>query len=71
MKKTQKPKLISYLQTFLDFQKVVKLLLTCLVCNLSSSYAHCLHTHFLGYTTVKALRCHDGYYYEQQIVQVS
>ncbi len=30
MKKTQKPKLISYLQTFLDFQKVVKLLLTCL-----------------------------------------
>ncbi len=28
MKKTQKPRLLNYLQTFLDFQNVVKLLLT-------------------------------------------
>ncbi len=30
IKKTQKPKVINYLQTFLDFQNVVKLFLTCL-----------------------------------------
>ncbi len=30
MKKTQKPRLLNYLQTFLDFQSVAKFLLTCL-----------------------------------------
>jgi len=34
MKKTQKPMVINDLQTFLDFQNVVKLLLTCLITNL-------------------------------------
>ncbi len=33
MKKTQKPMVINDLQTFLDFQKVAKLLLTCFIEN--------------------------------------
>jgi len=40
MMKTPKPKLINYLQAFLYFQSVTKLLLTCLVllCQIKSSW---------------------------------